>query len=218
MHDELPEGVEIPDDLSGLDAAKPAGETGRHVEEDTVAIFTPIQNGRVLAAVCALQGVHGRCIETSAGAFAVLDDTSAGATDEAGRVVSVFVKQQPILAMERRAGQITIHRWLAGVKGEKVAPGFALDEAPGVITTLMSGVQTMDEIAMTHPGKVFEARMSKFQAFREPPCRLQGRQARLPRAAGEQAQLGPEPRRLRGGLGPADALAPSRDRGATGSR
>ncbi len=160
-------GIEIPDDLSGLDGAAPQGETGRHVEEDTVAIFTPIQNGRVLAAVCALNGVKGRCIETSAGAFAVLDDTSRGATDAAGQVVSAFVKQQPILAMERRAGQITIYRWIAGAKGDKLPPGLALDEAPGVITTLMSGVQTMDELAMTHPGKVFDARMSKFQAFRE---------------------------------------------------
>lgn len=169
--DDAPLGDEpeftIPDDLSGLDSAPPVGETGRHVEEDTVAIFTPIQNGRVLAAVCALHGVKGRVIETSAGAFAVIDDTSRGATDAAGQAISAFVKQQPILAMERRAGQITIHRWLAGVKGDKVAPGFALDEAPGVITTLMSGVQTMDELAMTHPGKVFDARMTKLQAFKE---------------------------------------------------
>ncbi|MFW7415816.1 hypothetical protein [Demequina sp. SO4-18] len=159
--------VNVPDDLAGLADAKPMGESGPHVEKDTVALFTPIQNGRVLAAVCALNGVRGQTIETSAGAFAVLDDTSHGAVDTAGEVVSAFVKTQAILAMERRAGQITVRRWLEGVKGDTVPPGFALDQAPGVITTLMAGTQTIDEIARTHPGKVFEARMSRMKAFRE---------------------------------------------------
>ncbi|MFN3866243.1 MAG: hypothetical protein ACK4MD_05960 [Demequina sp.] len=157
----------VPDDISGLADAKPMGETGAHIEKDTVALFTPIQNGRVLAAVCALNGVRGQTIETSAGAFAVLDDTTPGAVDAAGEVVSAFVKTQPILAMERRAGQITVRRWLAGVKGDTLAPGLALDQAPGVITTLMAGTQTIDEIALTHPGKVFQARMSRMKAFRE---------------------------------------------------
>lgn len=157
----------VPDDLSSLADAKPMGETGAHVEKDTVALFTPIQNGRVLAAVCALNGVNGQTIETSAGAFAVLDHTSPGAVDTAGQVVSAFVKTQPILAMERRAGQITVRRWLEGAKGDTLPPGLALDEAPGVITTLMTGTQTIDEIALTHPGKVFDARMSRMKAFRE---------------------------------------------------
>lgn len=158
---------EVPDDLAGLADAKPMGESGAHIEKDTVALFTPIQNGRVLAAVCALNGVKGQTIETSAGAFAVLDDTSQGAVDVAGEVVSAFVKTQPILAMERRAGQITVRRWFEGAKGDTLPPGLALDEAPGVITTLMAGTQTIDEIALTHPGKVFQARMSKLAAFRE---------------------------------------------------
>ncbi len=161
------DGLDVPDDLASLADAKPMGESGAHIEKDTVALFTPIQNGRALAAVCALNGVKGQTIETSAGAFAVLDDTSQGAVDVAGQVVSAFVKTQPILAMERRAGQITVRRWHGGVKGDTLPPGLALDQAPGVITTLMAGTQTMDEIALTHPGKVFPARMSKFAAFRE---------------------------------------------------
>lgn len=158
---------DIPDDIADLVNAKPLGETGPHVDKDTVALFTPIQNGRVLAAVCALNGVHGQTIETAAGAFAVLDDTSAGAVDRAGEVVSAFVKTQPVLALERRAGQITIHQWFDGTKGEKLAPGLALDDAPGVIVTLMTGSQTIDELAATHPGRTFDARMGRFAAFRE---------------------------------------------------
>ncbi|MFV0633265.1 hypothetical protein [Demequina sp.] len=158
---------DIPDDLSSLADAKPMGESGKHIDRDTVALFTPIQNGRVLAAVCALNGVQGQTIETSAGAFAVLDDTTPGAVDAAGQAVSAFVKTQPILAMERRKGQITIRRWQAGVKGDTLPPGLALDQAPGVIHTLMAGTQTIEELSATHPGKTFDARMSRFAAFRE---------------------------------------------------
>ncbi len=135
-------------------------------ESDTVALFTPIPNGKVLAAVCAINGLRGRVLETAAGAFAVLDDTSAGATEKAGEVISGFVKDRPILALERRAGQISVTRWEAGVAREQLAPGFALDEAPGAVVTLMTGAQTMDDLAAVHPDKVFDARMGRIAGFR----------------------------------------------------
>lgn len=141
--------------------------TGERLDSDTVALLTPIPNGKVLAAICSLNRIGGKVIETGAGAFAVLDDTSEGATDHAGQVISAFVKERPMLAMERRAGQITIHRWMAGHKGEQLSPGFALDDAPGAITTLMMGTETIDDLAATHPDKVHDANMSRVKAFRE---------------------------------------------------
>lgn len=135
-------------------------------EPDTVALFTPIPNGEVLAAVCAVNGLKGRVIETAAGAFAVLDDTSDGATDKAGEVISGFVKDRPILALERRTGQITVTQWEAGVKVDTLAPGLALDKAPGVIISLMTGAQTMDELVVTHADRVFDARMGRMKAFK----------------------------------------------------
>jgi hypothetical protein len=137
------------------------------LDDTTVALFTPIPNGKVLAAVCSLNGLRGRVLETSAGAFAVLDDTSDGATEKAGEVISGFVKDRPILALERRDGQITVTRWQAGRAIEKLAPGFALDDAPGAVVSLMTGSQTIDELAATHPDKVFDARMGRMKAFRE---------------------------------------------------
>jgi len=68
--------------------------------------------------------------------------------------------------LERRSGQITVTRWETGRAVEKLAPGFALDEAPGAIVTLMTGSQTMDDLAAVHPDKVFDARMSRMKAFR----------------------------------------------------
>ena len=58
-------------------------------------------------------------------------------------------------------------RWENGEAREKLAPGFALDAAPGAVVSLMSGAQTMDDLAAVHPEKVFDARMSRVAAFRE---------------------------------------------------
>ena len=153
-------------------------------ESDTVALFTPIPNGKVLAAVCAVNGLRGRVLETAAGAFAVLDDTSAGATEKAGEVLSGFVKDRPILALERRAGKLSVTRWEAGVAREKLAPGFALDDAPGAVVTLMTGAQTMDDLAAVHPEKVFDARMSRMAGFKA--LRKLSKQAQKEQEQGQQ--------------------------------
>jgi hypothetical protein len=148
------------------EASGPETPVEKHLARDTVALLTPIPNGKVLASICAINGIKGQVIETSAGAFAVLDDTSEGSTDTAGHAISAFVKDRPILALERRAGQVTIRRWLAGTQGDSLPPGLALDQAPGAITTLMMGTQTIEELALTHPDKVYSASMSRFSAFR----------------------------------------------------
>lgn len=135
-------------------------------EAAIVGLFTPIPNGKVLAAVCAVNGIKGQVIETSAGAYAALDDTSPGATDKAGEAISGFVKDRPILALERRDGQLTVTKWEAGRAVEKLAPGLALDQAPGVVLSLVTGAQTIDDLAETHPDKVFDARMGRVAGFR----------------------------------------------------
>ena len=141
--------------------------TDKHMESDTVALLTPVPNGKVVAAICSINKIRGMVIETSAGAFAVIEDTSEGSTEAAAAAISTFVRDHPVLAMERREGQVTIHQWLGGTQGKKLAPGLALDQAPGAITTLMMGTQTIDELAETHPDKVFKANMSRFTAFRQ---------------------------------------------------
>src|SRR5690606_25587852 len=114
--------------------------------------LTPIGPGRVLAALCGLNRVKAQVLETPAGAMAVLDDASAEGLERAARAVSAFVRNQPVLAMERREGQITIRRWLSGVAGDTVPPGLAIDQAPSEVIALMTGTQTIDQIAQTHPG------------------------------------------------------------------
>ncbi len=54
------------------------------------AVFTPIPNGMVLAALCALNGSKGQVLETSAGAIAVLDDATPDNLHGAAHYVSSF--------------------------------------------------------------------------------------------------------------------------------
>jgi len=136
------------------------------LERDTVALMTPIQNGKVLAAFCGINGIRAKVVETSAGSFAVLDDTSARATDRAGKAVSASLRGQPVLAMERRSGHMKVYRWTAGKKTQELSPGLALNKAPGVIVTLMSGSQTIEEIAAVHPGKVHVTPAGRWKSSR----------------------------------------------------
>jgi len=97
----------------------------------------------------------------------VLHDATPDNLHGAARYVSRFAKERPLVAMERRDGQITVWRYLAGQRGDTLPPGLALNDAPGVVTTLMTGAQTIADLAETHEDKVFDAHMSKFAAFRQ---------------------------------------------------
>ncbi|WNM23326.1 hypothetical protein [Demequina capsici] len=133
---------------------------------EILAVFTPVMDQRVLAAVMAMGGCKGRVILTSGGSLGVLDDTSDEMAARVGQVVSNFVKEMPVVVLDRRDGQISAVQWLQGVRGQSLPPGLALDSAPGVVLTLLSGSQEFDEVAGLHEDKVADARMSKWQAFR----------------------------------------------------
>lgn len=139
-----------------------AGDAGA---TEIAALFTPIPNGKVLAALCGVNTVRARVLETSGGTLAVLDDASPEALDRAASAISTFAKQAPLLAMERRAGQITIWTYTAGVQGKSLPPGLALNDAPGVVITLMSGAQTIDDLAASHPDKVHDAPRGRLRSF-----------------------------------------------------
>lgn len=132
----------------------------------TAALLTPIPNGKVLAALFGVNGLKGKVLENSAGTLAVLDDTTDHALHAAAAIISNFAKEAPLVALIRREGHITAWRYFAGERGDTQAPGLILSEAPGVVSTIMSGAQTIDQIAQTHPDKVFDAHMGRIAAFR----------------------------------------------------
>ena len=136
------------------------------VERDTVALLTPVANGKVLAAVCALNKIKADIIETPpTGAFAVIEDVSEGAVERAAGAMSAFIGAMPMLAMERRAGPLSIAQWQRGEMIKQLPPGLALDQAPHAVTSLMAGSKTIEQVKDEKPAAVHSSRMSRWTAF-----------------------------------------------------
>lgn len=140
-------------------------ETPGYLARDTVALLTPIADGKVLAALCALNGFRCDVLEVPQGTFAVLLDDSEGAGDRAARAVTTSHREVVLLAMERRAGQVTIALWAGGERGEDVPPGLALDEAPEGIQRLMLGRATIEDLLADDASKVCSGRVGRLRAF-----------------------------------------------------
>ena len=97
----------------------------------------------------------------------MLDDTTVEGLDEAATAVSAFLKDQPLVALRTQSGQMAAARYRAGQRVEDVSPGMALAHAPSVVSTLMAGGQSIDDLAQSHPDKVFSARMGRVRALRD---------------------------------------------------
>lgn len=146
----------LPHASAALPDGAPAG--------DLAILLTQVANGQALAALCALSGAKGRVIEITGGTVAVLDDASPEALDKAAAAVSSFAKGAPLVSIDRRGGQLTAWSYYDGVQGKKQPPGLLLSEAPSVVIALVTGTQTMDDLAADHPEKVHEARMGQLKA------------------------------------------------------
>ena len=142
-------------------------ESGGPAAEAFAAILSPIPSPRFLTALCALNKIDARILSTSGGPVAVLSDASEEAVAKAAKTVSAFVSRAEFMLVTRRDGQATAQIWLGGQVSKELPAGLALNDAPGVLTTLVTGAQTFEEIAATHPDKVHDAAMSRFAAYRE---------------------------------------------------
>jgi hypothetical protein len=136
-----------------------------HLARDTVALLTPIPNGQVLAAVCAVSGCRCDVIEFPQGTLAVMADDREGLADVAATRVGAFVKDAVILAMERRDGQLSVVAWKGGIRGEELPPGLALDRAPEPVVALMTGAMTIEQLLEHVPDRVYSGRMGRWRAF-----------------------------------------------------
>ena len=134
---------------------------------DVALLLTPIPSARFLTALLALHKVRGRVLETSGGPLAVFEDASPAAVNSATRTVSGFVKQAEFLLAVTRDGQAKVEVWKGGVAVRDLPAGLALADAPGVVTTLLTGAQSIDDVASTHADKVHSTKMSRFAAYRE---------------------------------------------------
>ncbi|WP_062518417.1 hypothetical protein [Demequina gelatinilytica] len=144
-------------------------EQGQPVPDATgevAVVMTPIPRAGFVAALCGLHKVRGQVLETSGGPIVVLDDASETAAVQSVRALSGFLKGAPFLLALARDGQVQMQEWRGGALTSRPAPGIALADSPGVVTTLLSGTQTIDQVAQTHQDKVRSTSMSRFAAYR----------------------------------------------------
>ncbi len=143
-----------------------AEEAPEYLSRDIAALLTPIASGKALAAICALNSSKCDVIEVPQGTFAVMVESDRGRADQAATAVSSIQRDIVMVTAERHEGQVTVRRWAPGVKGEQIAPGLALDEAPAIVRDIMLGITTMEEIAAANPEMVIPGRMGRIKAFR----------------------------------------------------
>ena len=151
MSDDPLDGIEIPDDLSGLTQEEPP----------TVAVVvTQVAVPEALAAACSLAKVEVDAVPSPVGALAVLRDPSAG--EETAGAVSRLLRQVPVVLLVRREGRITATQWVAGAKEKKLPAGLVLSGAPEVLEELLLG----DLPASQVEGCVTSVGISRWKAMR----------------------------------------------------
>ncbi|GEL46325.1 hypothetical protein CHO01_14410 [Cellulomonas hominis] len=154
-------GIEIPDDLSGLDAAGSA--PGEPPEPVVAVVVTQVAGARPLAAACALAGVPVDAVPSPVGALAVLRDTAdAQRTAEAAGAISRMLRSSPVVLLDRRGGRIAASRWSAGEREDDLPPGLVLSGAPEVLDDVLVGGRPVAEIE----GVESSVGMSRWAAMR----------------------------------------------------
>ena len=144
-------GIEIPDDLSGLDAETPP----------TLAlVVTQVAVADALAAACSLAGVDVDAVPSPVGALAVLRDPATGLP--AAGAVSRLLRQSPVVLLERRDGKISASQWVAGEHQKDLPAGLVLSGAPQVLEDLLLGELPVGEVE----GVVTSVGLSRWKAMR----------------------------------------------------
>ncbi|MCB7137808.1 hypothetical protein [Cellulosimicrobium marinum] len=153
--DDLPalDGVEIPDDLSGLTSGS---------APELVALVTQIAGAEPLAAACSLAQVEADVVATDVGAVAVLRDRAGDAPAHAAAALTTLVKGVPLILVERRGEQLSMRRWADGAEGDVLAPGLVLGGAPEELEDLLVGTTALTDL----PGVVASTSISRWKAMR----------------------------------------------------
>ncbi|MDO8152016.1 hypothetical protein [Isoptericola sp. b408] len=150
---ELPEGLEIPDDLSAL--------TGSD-EPEIAVLITQVADAEALAAACVLAQIEVDAVPTPVGALAVLRDRSGEAPRAAAARISQVVKGVPLVLVTRDGEQLTCRRYTDGADDGELPPGLVLGGAPEALEDLLTGHLSLDEL----PGVVSSDGIGRLKAVR----------------------------------------------------
>ncbi|MFI2104664.1 hypothetical protein ACH436_15310 [Isoptericola sp. NPDC019693] len=151
---DLPEGFEVPDDLSGLDGAS--------ADPELAVLITQIAGAEPLAAACSLAELDVDAAPTPVGALAILRDTSGDAPARAAAAISKLVAGVPLVLVTRRGEQLTCVRYSGGEAEGELPPGLVLGGAPEALEDLVTGQITVADL----PGVVPSSSIGRFKAMR----------------------------------------------------
>lgn len=143
--------MSVPDDASSL-----LGEVG------TALLLTPVADALALAATCVIAKIAADVVPSEVGALAVCRVTQGAAPAEAAGAISRLLRGVPLVLLESREGQISASRWLDGNRGDDLAPGLVLGDAPEVLEDLVLGDTTPADL----DGVVSSVGMSRLKAMR----------------------------------------------------
>jgi hypothetical protein len=131
LPEDLPDEIEVPDDLSGL--------TEPTHDPELAVLITQIAGAEPLAAACALAEIDADAVPTEVGALAVLRDRTGDAPDRAASAISQLVRGVPLVLATRRGEQLTCVRYQDGRSEGTLAPGLVLGGAPETLEDLLTG-------------------------------------------------------------------------------
>jgi hypothetical protein len=154
LPDNLPDEIEIPDDLSGL--------TEPTHDPELAVLITQIAGAEPLAAACSLAQIEVDAVPTPVGALAVLRDRSGDAPDRAAVTVSQLVKGVPLILATRRGEQLTCVRYQDGASEGTLPPGLVLGGAPEALEDLLTGQVQVSDL----PDVVPSSSISRLKAMR----------------------------------------------------
>lgn len=152
--DALPDGVEIPDDLSAL--------TGTRKDPELAVLLTQIAGAEPLAAACALAELDVDAAPTPVGALAVLRNTGDDAPDRAATAISRLVSGVPLVLVTRWGEQLTCVRYQDGAAAGELPPGLVLGGAPDALEDLLTGQIAVSDL----PGVVASTGIGRIKAMR----------------------------------------------------
>jgi hypothetical protein len=152
--------LDVPDDASALgvpdDASALLGDAA------VALLVTPVASAAALAATCALAGIAVDVVPSPVGALAACRDRSGDTPARAAASISQLLKGVPVVLLVRRESQLEASRWLDGTRGEDLAPGLVLNDAPEVLEDLVLGSTTPDDLE----GVESSVGMSRLRAMR----------------------------------------------------
>lgn len=154
LPDGMPDGFEIPDDLSGL--------TGARKDPELAVLITQIAGAEPLAAACALAELDVDAVATPVGALAILRSTADDAPDRAATAVSKLVAGVPLVLVTRWGEQLTCVRYEDGAAAGELPPGLVLGGAPEALEDLLTGQLQVSDL----PDVVASSGIGRFKAMR----------------------------------------------------